>query len=61
MDNTAPLRALIAKVDTVLTAQGKDPALITQYDKITLATQYIEVELVLGILAARDAERVYRL
>jgi hypothetical protein len=61
MDITAPLTALLAKVDAILTAQGNDPALITRHDKIMLAAQYIEVEAIMGMLTARSAEGVYRL
>lgn len=53
---TTAMEALLAKVDTVLTGTGTDPATVTDDDKIMLAVQYIEVITLKGIFLAHSAE-----
>jgi hypothetical protein len=42
MDDTSPLRALLGTVDRTLVDQGVDPTVVTEDDKILIATQYVE-------------------
>lgn len=42
MDDQSSLLALLGTVDRTLADQGVDPEIVTEEDKILIATQYVE-------------------